>query len=216
MSSMDLRANIVAAIAPRFDPDCLASWQEYSRAFLASGSGPSHTSPGGRNLHSRQSHAARSWPPSQFLMSCGVQPSLVSQWVANLLVEDRFSALICFANTLGKDAVTAEQIHIFEAVLPHLIRAVRISRRLLGNGAHACGSDGAARHAATGRPAGRYFGQVGSRQRRRKGDAPTTAGRNCFWTRDVSAPTAAPDILTKDDRVMRPNHSRTWRPRRRT
>jgi hypothetical protein len=29
MPSMDWRANMVATIAPRFDPDLLASWQEY-------------------------------------------------------------------------------------------------------------------------------------------------------------------------------------------
>jgi len=29
MPSMDRRANIVATIAPRFDPDLLASWKEY-------------------------------------------------------------------------------------------------------------------------------------------------------------------------------------------
>ena len=49
---------------------------------------------------------------------------------ANLLVEDQFSALICFSNAPGKDSLTAEQIHIFEALLRHLTRAVRISRRL--------------------------------------------------------------------------------------
>ena len=41
---------------------------------------------------------------------------------ANLLVEDQLSALICFSNAPGKDSVTAEQMHIFETVLPHLTR----------------------------------------------------------------------------------------------
>ena len=49
---------------------------------------------------------------------------------ANLLIEDQFSAMICFSNAPSKDSVTAQQIHIFEAVLRHLIRAVRINRRL--------------------------------------------------------------------------------------
>src|SRR6202011_2934419 len=49
---------------------------------------------------------------------------------ANLLVEDQFSALICFSNAPDKDSLTAEQIYIFETVLRHLTRAVRISRRL--------------------------------------------------------------------------------------
>jgi hypothetical protein len=60
------------------------------------------------------------WRPAKLSLAMG----------ANLLVEDRFSSLICFANALGKDAVIAQQTHIFEAVLPHLTRAVRISRRL--------------------------------------------------------------------------------------
>ena len=49
---------------------------------------------------------------------------------ANLLIEDQFSAMICFSNAPSKDSLTAQQIHIFEAVLRHLTRAVRINRRL--------------------------------------------------------------------------------------
>ena len=49
---------------------------------------------------------------------------------ANLLIEDQFSAMICFSNAPNGDSLTARQIHIFEAVLRHLTRAVRINRRL--------------------------------------------------------------------------------------
>ena len=50
---------------------------------------------------------------------------------ANLVVvEDQFSAMICFSNAPNGDSLTAQQIHIFEAVLRHLTRAVRINRRL--------------------------------------------------------------------------------------
>jgi DNA-binding CsgD family transcriptional regulator len=49
---------------------------------------------------------------------------------ANLLIEDQFSALICFSNAPGKDSLTTQQMHIFEILLRHLTRAVRISRRL--------------------------------------------------------------------------------------
>ena len=51
MSSMDLRANIVDTIAPRFDPDFLASWQEYW-VFHDPVMARVHTSPGGRSLYS--------------------------------------------------------------------------------------------------------------------------------------------------------------------
>ena len=127
---MDLRANIVAAIAPRFDPDLLASWQEYwafhdpvlARATLRP-AGEIYTLD---SLMPREEFAATPvfnelWRPAKLSLATAG---------ANLLVEDQFSALICFANAPGKDTVTAEQIHIFEAVLPHLTRAVRISRRL--------------------------------------------------------------------------------------
>jgi DNA-binding CsgD family transcriptional regulator len=129
MSSMDLRADIVATIAPRFDPQFLASWQEYW-AFHDPVLARATLRPAGEiysldSLMPREEFAATPvfnelWRPAKLSLAMG----------ANLLVEDRFSALICFANALGKDTVTAEQIHIFEAVLPHLTRAVRISRRL--------------------------------------------------------------------------------------
>ena len=49
---------------------------------------------------------------------------------ASLVVEDQFSALVCLSNAPGKDCLTAEQMQIFEAVVRHLARALRINRRL--------------------------------------------------------------------------------------
>jgi DNA-binding CsgD family transcriptional regulator len=49
---------------------------------------------------------------------------------ANLVAEDRFSALICLFNAPGKDSLSADQARLFGAVLPHNMRAVRIYRRL--------------------------------------------------------------------------------------
>ena len=130
MPSMDRRANIVATIAPRFDPDMLATWQEYW-AFHDPALARATFRPAGEiytldSLMPREEFAATPifnefWRPAQLSLAAAG---------ANLLVEDQFSALICFSNAPGKDSLTADQIHIFEAVLQHLTRAVRISRRL--------------------------------------------------------------------------------------
>jgi PAS domain-containing protein len=120
---------------------------------------------------------------------------------ANLLVEDQFSALICFSNAPGKDSLTAEQIHIFEAFLRHLTRAVRISRRLWElELKHVAATErletlqqGALLADASGRvvranAAAKAAGQRTSRRRLRN--------------------------FAKADCLMHPNLSRAWRPRR--
>jgi len=130
MPSMDLRANVVATIAPRCDPDLLTSWKEYwalrdpvlARA-VRRPAGEIYTLD---SLMPREEFAATPvfnelWLPAQY--------SLATMG-ANLVVEDQFSALICFSNPPGKDSLTAEQMRIFEAVVPHLARALRINRRL--------------------------------------------------------------------------------------
>jgi DNA-binding CsgD family transcriptional regulator len=130
MPSLDRRANIFATIVPRFDPDLLLSYKEYwafhdpvlARATLRP-AGEIYTLD---SLMPREEFATTPvfnefWRPARYsLDTVG----------ANLLVEDQFSALICFSNAPGKDSVTAEQMHIFETVLPHLIRALRINRRI--------------------------------------------------------------------------------------
>jgi DNA-binding CsgD family transcriptional regulator len=129
MPSMDRRINIVVTIAPRFDPDLLASWQEYW-AFHDPALARATFRPAGEiytldSLMPREEFAATPvfnefWRPAQLVLAAAG---------ANLLVEDQFSAMIFFSNAPGKDSLTAEQIHIFEAVLRHLTRALRISRR---------------------------------------------------------------------------------------
>jgi DNA-binding CsgD family transcriptional regulator len=130
MPSMDLRANVVATIAPRLDPDLLTSWKEYW-AFRDPVLARAIRRPGGEiytldSLMPREEFAATPvfnelWLPAQYsLATLG----------ANLLVEDQFTALICFSNAPGKDSLTAEQMRIFEAVLWHLTRALRINRLL--------------------------------------------------------------------------------------
>ena len=130
MPSMDWHANVVDTIAPRFDPDLLASWQEYW-AFHDPTLPRAALHPAGEvytldRLMPREEFAATPvfnelWRPAQLSLAAAG---------ANLLIEDQFSAMICFSNAPNGDSLTAQQIHIFKAVLRHLIRAVRISRRL--------------------------------------------------------------------------------------
>ncbi|HUB64160.1 MAG TPA: hypothetical protein VL996_06865 [Methylocella sp.] len=130
MPSMDRRANVVATIAPRFDPDLLASWKTYwafrdpvlARALLRPAGGiytlGSLMPP---EEFARTPVFNELWRPAEYsLATVG----------ANLLANDQFSALICFSNAPGKESQTAGQMLVFEAVLPHLIRALRINRRL--------------------------------------------------------------------------------------
>jgi hypothetical protein len=106
---------------------------------------------------------------------------------ANLLIEDQFSALIFFSNAPGRDSFTAEQMHIFEVVLRHLTRAVRISRRLWElELKHVAATErletlqqGALLADASGRV-------VRAKPRRRC----STTATEYFWTTDVSPPPA--------------------------
>jgi DNA-binding CsgD family transcriptional regulator len=128
MLSVDRRANVVSTFAPRLDPDLLASWQKYwavpvvARASLRP-TGEIYTLD---SLMPREEFVATRffnefWRPAQLGLSAAG---------ANLLVEDQFSALIFFSNAPDKELLTTQQMHIFEVVLQHLSRAVRISRRL--------------------------------------------------------------------------------------
>ena len=130
MPSFDWRTNLFATIAPRIDPDLTESYKDYW-AFHDPVLARAIVRPAGEiytvdSLMPREEFAATPvfqefWQPAQYgLETTG----------ANLLIEDQLSALICFSNAPGKDSVTAEQMRIFAAVLPHLTRAVRISRRL--------------------------------------------------------------------------------------
>ena len=128
MLSMDRRANVVSTFAPRLGPDLLASWQKYwafpvlARASLRP-MGEIYTLD---SLMPREEFVATRffnefWQPAQLGLSAVG---------ANLLVEDQLSALIFFSNAPDKEFLTTQQMHLFEVVLRHLSRAVRISRRL--------------------------------------------------------------------------------------
>jgi DNA-binding CsgD family transcriptional regulator len=130
MTSMDRRANIVSTIAPRLDPDLVASYKEYwafrdpvfGRAILRP-QGEINTLDG---LMPREEFAATPvfnewWRPAEYsLATAGT----------NLVVEDQFSALVSISNAPGKISLTNEQLGLFEAVVRHLGRAVRINHQL--------------------------------------------------------------------------------------
>jgi DNA-binding CsgD family transcriptional regulator len=147
MPSVDWRANIFATIAPRDDPDLVASYKEYwafrdpvfrRATFRAVGERRATFRPVGEiytldSLMPREEFAATPvfnewWRPSEYsLATAGT----------SLVAEDQFSALVCVSNAPGKDYLTDVQLRLFEAVARHLGRAVRINRQLwkleLGN-----------------------------------------------------------------------------------
>ena len=137
MPSVDWRAKIFATIAPRDDPELVASYKEYwafrdplfRRATLRPVG--ERVRPVGEiytldSLMPREEFAATPvfnewWRPAQYsLATAGT----------NLVAEDQFSALVCISNAPDKDYLTEEQLRLFEAVARHLGRAVRINRQL--------------------------------------------------------------------------------------
>jgi hypothetical protein len=130
MPSVDWRANIFATIAPRDDPDLVASYKEYW-AFRDPLLWRATFRPVGEintldSLMPREEFFATPvfnewWRPAQYsLATAGT----------SLVAEDQFSALVCISNPPGKDLLTDEQLRLFGAVARHLGRAVRINRQL--------------------------------------------------------------------------------------
>jgi DNA-binding CsgD family transcriptional regulator len=130
MPSVDWRANIFTPLAPRDDPELIASYKEYW-AFHDPLLGRAILRPAGKmntldNFMPREEFAAtpvfNEWyrPAGYSLATAGT----------NLVVEDQFSALVCISNAPAKDSLTDEQLRLFEAIGRHLGRAVRINRQL--------------------------------------------------------------------------------------
>jgi len=130
MTSRDQRADIFTTLSPRTDPDFLASYRQYWRLQNPLWQRTTSWRVGEiyllDNLVPRRDYSATPvfnewWQPSgRGLAAAG----------ANLLVEEQFSVLVYFANRPGKDALTDRQLWTFNVALRHLIRAVRINRRL--------------------------------------------------------------------------------------
>jgi DNA-binding CsgD family transcriptional regulator len=130
MPSFDCRANIFATVAPRFDPDLVAVYKNFW-AFREPVLPRAVLRPRGEvylldDLMPRSEFAATPvfnefWQPS----GCGL-----AAIGANLVCEGRFSALITAFNAPGNDMLSSEQTRLFEAAVPHLMRAVCLNRRL--------------------------------------------------------------------------------------
>jgi DNA-binding CsgD family transcriptional regulator len=128
--SADRQANKATAIAPRTDPDLIASFKEYW-AFRDPVFGRALLRPAGEiytldNLMPREEFAATPvfnelWRPAKWGFATAF---------ASLVVEDQFSALVCISNAPGKDFLAEEQLRRFVTVARHLGRAVRINRQL--------------------------------------------------------------------------------------
>ncbi|MGH6851491.1 MAG: hypothetical protein ACREDD_13775 [Methylocella sp.] len=126
----DRRANIADLIAPRLDPNLLLSFKEnwafrdplFARAVLRP-AGEIYT------LDSLMPREEFSATPifNEWHRRAGFGLAAIG---ANLVAEDGFSALVAFFNAPGKDTLTSEQTRLFEAALPHIMRAVRINRHL--------------------------------------------------------------------------------------
>jgi DNA-binding CsgD family transcriptional regulator len=129
MPSFDWQANVFSTIAPRIGEEAINAYHNYW-AFRDEAAARAALRPVGEiysldDLLPREAFAATPvfneyWRPNGYgLAALG----------ANLVREEGFSALICVFNAPGKDSLTSEQRRFFAAVLPHVMRAVRFSRR---------------------------------------------------------------------------------------
>jgi DNA-binding CsgD family transcriptional regulator len=130
MSSRDQQTGKFTILAPRTDPQLIASYAEYWRhhnplwqATVPWPAGKTYTldelMP--REAFSRTPVYNEWWRPSgRGLAAIG----------ANILADGHFSALIYIANRPEADDLTARQISVFNAALRHIIWAARINRRL--------------------------------------------------------------------------------------
>ncbi len=129
MPSFDWHANVFATIAPRTDPEALTVYEHYW-AFRDEAAARTFQLPAGvicslDDIMPREDFAATPvfneyWRPNGYgLAAMG----------ANLVREEGFSALICVFKTPGADSFTSEQRRFLAALLPHVMRAVRLSRR---------------------------------------------------------------------------------------
>lgn len=130
IASADRAANIVSVMAPRVDPVLLASWRDnwayrdpfFLRAILRP-PGEVYTL---ETLITREEFAATEVFNSVWRKAnCSLDTA-----AANLIADDKFCVLIAISNPRGGDALTGEQLHLFEIISRHCNHAVRISRKL--------------------------------------------------------------------------------------
>ena len=129
MPSFDWQANVFATIAPRTDPEALTIYKNHW-AFRDEAAARTALQPTGiiRSLDDimpREDFAATPvfneyWRPNGYGLAV---------MGANLVREEGFSALICVFGAPGAESFTSEQRQFLSALLPHIMRAVRLSRR---------------------------------------------------------------------------------------
>lgn len=130
VAAADRREQAFALIAPRTDPQFLASYKDYWA------------------LHNPLWARSTIRPPGEIFSLDDLMPredftktAIYNEWWrparcglavlgANLFVEGEFSALICVDNAPERDVIGGEQVRIFALMLRHIERAVRIQRRL--------------------------------------------------------------------------------------
>jgi DNA-binding CsgD family transcriptional regulator len=130
MAALDERTQIFATIAPRSDPDYLASYKAYwafhnplwaRSTAVAAGQTFTLDSLVGRDAFTKTPIFNEWWKPAR----CGL--ALVG---ANLMVEDGLTALVCVDNGPTKDEIADEQVRAFEFAVRHIHRAVKIQRKI--------------------------------------------------------------------------------------
>lgn len=129
MPSYDWRSNVYTTFAPRFDPELLAAYSAHW-AFEEPIVPRAMMRPPGQvymldHLMPAQEFAATPvfnewWQKA----GCGL-----TSMGANVVAEDRFTALVALWNPPGGEAIESSQIRLFKALLPHIGRAVRINRK---------------------------------------------------------------------------------------
>lgn len=130
MATLDQREQSFASIAPRTDPDWVASYRQYwafhnplwtETTSLPIGEIFTLDSLMARGDFAKTPIFNEWWAPAEYGFA---------MLGANLLVEKDLSALICVVNGPNKDELDPIQEHVFKTVLRHIDRAVRIHRRL--------------------------------------------------------------------------------------
>jgi len=130
MAALDLRIRTFASIAPRTDPEHLASYTAYWAFHNPLWMRSMAAAPGqtfsldvlfGREAFTKTPIYNEWWRQARWGLT------LIG---ANLLVEDGLSALVCVDNGPSKDAMDDTQVRVFEVAVQHIHRAVKIQRKI--------------------------------------------------------------------------------------
>ncbi len=130
IASADLEARIASIMAPRSDPEVVASWRDewaFRDPFFLRAIGRPPGEPYTLDcIIPRQEFAATEvfntvWRRA----NCSLATAAV-----NVIADDKFCVLIAISNPRGSDFITASQLHLFATISCHCGRAMRIGRKL--------------------------------------------------------------------------------------